>query len=135
MDLSTLPPVALQCGVEAGKDSKAAAHRDDWPATRTPRAQFISGLTLLGAGSAALLTGYVLLGPRARKAEDWVGALDAGGQGSVSFQQKWLNMGIGMTVIVRPAFVDSVSQQLTKMGETVYTIGRITSGARGVELR
>jgi hypothetical protein len=27
-----------------------------------------------------------------------VGALDSGGQGSVPFQQKWLNMGIAMTV-------------------------------------
>ena len=45
------------------------------------------------------------------------------------------NMGIGMAVMVRPAFADSVSHQLTRLGETVYTIGRVTSGARGVELR
>lgn len=45
------------------------------------------------------------------------------------------NMGIGMVLIVRPAFVDSIISQLTCSGESVYKIGRIKSGARGVELR
>jgi len=42
------------------------------------------------------LTGYVLLGPRARVSEDWVSALDSGGDGSASSQQKWFNMGTGI---------------------------------------
>ncbi len=38
------------------------------------------------------------------------------------------NMGVGYCVIVKPAFADSVAEQLTKMGETVWTIGEITKG-------
>ncbi len=45
------------------------------------------------------------------------------------------NMGIGMVLIVRPAFADSIASQLSRMGETVYKIGRITTGKRQVELR
>lgn len=45
------------------------------------------------------------------------------------------NMGIGMVLIVRPTFASSISRQLTRCGETVYKIGRITSGKRDVELR
>ncbi len=45
------------------------------------------------------------------------------------------NMGIGMVLIVRPSFASSISRYLTRCGETVYKIGRITSGKREVELR
>jgi phosphoribosylformylglycinamidine cyclo-ligase len=45
------------------------------------------------------------------------------------------NMGIGMIVVVRSAFADAVSQQLSDQGETVYKIGRITKGKPEVELR
>jgi phosphoribosylformylglycinamidine cyclo-ligase len=38
------------------------------------------------------------------------------------------NMGIGYCVIVRPAFAESVAEQLRKAGEKVYTIGRIEKG-------
>jgi hypothetical protein len=89
VDLSTVPPVILSCGTEP-PSSEAT-----WPATRMPRGKFISGLTLFGVGSASLLTSYVLLGPRVRTSEDWVHALDTG-QGAASFQQKWINMGIGL---------------------------------------
>jgi hypothetical protein len=41
------------------------------------------------------LTGYALLGPRARAGEDWVNALDAGAS-SASLQQKWYNLGNGI---------------------------------------
>jgi hypothetical protein len=95
MDLTTLPPVMLSCA--EGSVVAEAPSDDGWPATRRPRGQFISGLTLLGVGSASLLTGYILLGPRARASEDWVNALVAG-QGSASFQQKWFNMGVGIVV-------------------------------------
>jgi hypothetical protein len=93
MDLTTLPPVMLSC---AEVSAVAEAPSDDaWPATRRPRGQFISGLTLVGVGSASLLTGYALLGPRARAGEDWVNALDAG-TSSASLQQKWYNLGNGI---------------------------------------
>jgi phosphoribosylformylglycinamidine cyclo-ligase len=39
------------------------------------------------------------------------------------------NMGIGYTLIVRPAFADSIAEQLTKLGERVHTIGRIEKGS------
>ncbi len=38
------------------------------------------------------------------------------------------NMGIGYTLIVRPTFADSVAEQLEKLGERVYTIGKIVKG-------
>jgi hypothetical protein len=95
-DFTTLPPTLLAC--EEGAAMAEAPSKEGRPAARRPRGQLISGLTLFGAGSASLLTGYVLLGPRAGVAEDWVGALDAGGQGSASFQQKWFNMGTGIVV-------------------------------------
>jgi hypothetical protein len=96
MDFTTLPPTRLRCPGESGAGAGDFTKKDSWPAARTPRGQFISGLTLVGAGSASLLTGYVLLGPRARTSEDWVNALDTGSQGSASIQQKWFNMGDGI---------------------------------------
>ena len=45
------------------------------------------------------------------------------------------NMGIGMVLVVRPAFANSIANQLSRAGETVYTIGRIKAGKQGVELR
>ena len=38
------------------------------------------------------------------------------------------NMGIGYCLIVRPTFAESVKEQLEKLGERVYTIGRIAKG-------
>jgi phosphoribosylformylglycinamidine cyclo-ligase len=38
------------------------------------------------------------------------------------------NMGIGYTLIVRKAFVDSIAEQLTRYGERVHVIGRIVKG-------
>ncbi|MGB8331514.1 MAG: PEGA domain-containing protein [Polyangiales bacterium] len=94
MDLATVPPTSLAC--EDGTALVEGTSKTARPAARRPRGQLISGLTLVGAGSASLLTGYVLLGPRARVSEDWVDSLDAGGQGSASAQQKWFNMGTGI---------------------------------------
>ncbi len=45
------------------------------------------------------------------------------------------NMGIGMILIVRSAFVNSIKSFLEKMGQRVYQIGRITRGKKEVELR
>jgi len=93
IDLTTLPPVMLSCA--EGAVVAEAPPDDGRPAARRPRGQFISGLTLVGIGSAGLLTGYALLGPRARAGEDWVNALDAG-TSSASLQQKWYNLGNGI---------------------------------------
>lgn len=39
------------------------------------------------------------------------------------------NMGIGYTLIVRPAFADSIAEQLKKYGERVHVIGKIVKGS------
>ena len=44
------------------------------------------------------------------------------------------NMGIGYCLIVRPAFAQSITQQLTRLGETVYRLGRIVKGSGQVKL-
>ncbi|MBC22806.1 MAG: phosphoribosylformylglycinamidine cyclo-ligase [Phycisphaerae bacterium] len=44
------------------------------------------------------------------------------------------NMGIGYTIIARPAFVDSIMKKLVRLGETPTIIGRITSGTGEVRL-
>jgi len=38
------------------------------------------------------------------------------------------NMGIGFVLVVRPAFAESVADQLTRLGETVFQIGSIRRG-------
>ena len=45
------------------------------------------------------------------------------------------NMGIGFVLIVAEDFADSISQKLTKYGEKVYRIGRITTGTGKVVLK
>ncbi len=123
VDLTSLPPVALSCGDEPREAMAKAPPDDDWPDTRTPRGQFISGLTLVAAGSASLLTGYVLLGPRARVSEDWVRVLDAGGQGSASLQQKWFNMGVGIVAtssVGAAALVTAMPLALPKRAKTPW---------------
>lgn len=44
------------------------------------------------------------------------------------------NMGIGMVLIVRPAFADSIKEQLERMGEQVFVIGRMVRGSGRVVL-
>ena len=44
-----------------------------------------------------------------------------------------LNLGIGMLVVVAPTEAAAVASDLAAAGETVWTLGRIASGARGVE--
>ncbi len=46
------------------------------------------------------------------------------------------NMGIGYTLIVRPAFAESVKERLEKLmggGETVYVIGKVVKGKGNVQ--
>jgi phosphoribosylformylglycinamidine cyclo-ligase len=45
------------------------------------------------------------------------------------------NMGIGYVLIVAEDFAESITKKLTKYGELVYRIGRITSGTGKVVLR
>jgi phosphoribosylformylglycinamidine cyclo-ligase len=45
------------------------------------------------------------------------------------------NMGIGFVLIVAEDFADSIAKKLTKLGEKVYTIGRITTGTGKVVLK
>jgi phosphoribosylformylglycinamidine cyclo-ligase len=45
------------------------------------------------------------------------------------------NMGIGFVLIVAEDFANSIARKLTKYGESVYRIGRITSGTGKVSLR
>jgi phosphoribosylformylglycinamidine cyclo-ligase len=44
-----------------------------------------------------------------------------------------LNLGVGMVVVVDPAGSAALERDLQASGETVWTLGRIESGARGVE--
>lgn len=43
------------------------------------------------------------------------------------------NMGIGFTLIVRPRFVDSIRQQLTRAGTENWIVGEIKAGPTGVD--
>ncbi|MHC4425133.1 MAG: phosphoribosylformylglycinamidine cyclo-ligase [Planctomycetota bacterium] len=45
------------------------------------------------------------------------------------------NMGIGFVLIVAEDFANSIAKKLTKFGEQVYTIGRITTGTGKVVLK
>jgi phosphoribosylformylglycinamidine cyclo-ligase len=45
------------------------------------------------------------------------------------------NMGIGFVLIVAADFADSIMEQLSRAGETVYKIGRIAGGTRKVVLK
>jgi phosphoribosylformylglycinamidine cyclo-ligase len=45
------------------------------------------------------------------------------------------NMGIGYVVVVAADFADSIAEKLTKYGETVYQIGKITAGTNKVVLK
>jgi len=45
------------------------------------------------------------------------------------------NMGIGFVLIVAEDFADSIAKKLTKYGEQVYKIGRITTGTGKVILK
>ncbi|MGH7132209.1 MAG: phosphoribosylformylglycinamidine cyclo-ligase [Phycisphaerales bacterium] len=50
------------------------------------------------------------------------------GEISDTEMRRVFNMGIGYCLIVRPAFADSIAQQLKRYGETVHTIGKIVKG-------
>lgn len=54
--------------------------------------------------------------------------LQAAGRVDEAEMRRVFNMGIGYCLIVRPTFAESVAEQLTKLGEKVFTIGRIEKG-------
>lgn len=56
------------------------------------------------------------------------GFLQKAGRVDEEEMRRVFNMGIGFCVIVRPAFAESVREHLRKLGERVYTIGRIERG-------
>jgi phosphoribosylformylglycinamidine cyclo-ligase len=44
-----------------------------------------------------------------------------------------LNLGLGMLAVVEPAQADGVARALVAAGETVWTVGEVVAGERGVE--
>ncbi|HYE62394.1 MAG TPA: phosphoribosylformylglycinamidine cyclo-ligase [Phycisphaerales bacterium] len=54
-------------------------------------------------------------------------------KGNIPEEEMWriFNMGIGYCVIVKKSFADSVAERLTKLGETVYTIGTVQKNGKG----
>jgi phosphoribosylformylglycinamidine cyclo-ligase len=56
-------------------------------------------------------------------------------RGGVPEEEMWrvFNMGIGFCVIVKPAFADAVAQRLTRLGERVHRIGKVTRGSGQVK--
>lgn len=95
-DFTSPEPTALPCGEPEFEIAEAEPTQEEWPSDRRPRGQYIAGWTLVGVGSASLLTGYVLMAPRASTAEDWVSGLDTTGVSDPSTQQKWLSTGTGI---------------------------------------
>jgi phosphoribosylformylglycinamidine cyclo-ligase len=56
------------------------------------------------------------------------GFLQAHGGVSDGEMARVFNMGVGYCLIVRPTFAESIAAQLEKMGERVWTIGRVRAG-------
>jgi len=95
VDFTGTEPLPIPCGMEADAVAERPVVDDGRPARRMPRGQFIAGVTLASVGSAALITGYVLMVPRASVAEDWIaqGNTDPPPADTTATQQKWLDLG------------------------------------------
>lgn len=91
VDFTPAEPVALPCASGETVAADTPPPKDDRPAGRRPRGQFIAGLTLVGVGVAGLATGYALLAPRSNAALDWVTEVDSGGV-DTSAQQQWFDL-------------------------------------------
>ena len=95
-------------------------------------------------GGMAHITGGGLAGNLARALHDSVDAeIDAGawsipavfrvlqdaGAVEEAEMRRVFNLGIGYCLIVRPAFADSITDRLRRLGERVFRLGRITPGS------
>jgi phosphoribosylformylglycinamidine cyclo-ligase len=60
--------------------------------------------------------------------------LQTAGHVSEAEMLRTFNLGVGYVVIAREADADGVRQALQRAGETVWTIGAVVEGARGVEV-
>jgi phosphoribosylformylglycinamidine cyclo-ligase len=107
------------------------------PLVETGRVRALAHVT--GGGIAGNLVRVLPAGCRAHLAADawprpalfrW---LVAAGQVPEGDARSALNLGIGMLVVVAPAEAAPVAADLTAAGETVWTLGRIVAGSRGVE--
>ena len=131
-DFSAVPPTSLRC---ADLTREMPSEEAKPVSARMPRDRFISGLALAGVGSTALITGYVLLAPRARAGEDWVAQLDSGAQPDGVAQQKWLNTGTALALtssIGGAALVAAMPLALPKRAKTPWWAW--LSGGLGVGL-
>jgi len=96
-DFTSGAPAPLDCG-RAPAASRAAPTASGWPEGRRPRGEFIAGMTLVGVGIAGLATGYALLVPRSKAAEDWIRTVDtdaangASQATDTSAQQRWFDL-------------------------------------------
>ncbi|MDH3655522.1 MAG: PEGA domain-containing protein [Myxococcales bacterium] len=118
IDFTKTQATRLPCDVPAEIPSEGGRLVD-----RRPRGQFIAGLTLAGVGSAALITGYVLLAPRARAGEDWVAQLDSGSPPDGVAQQQWLSVGTAVVVtssVGAAALVAAMPLALPKRAKTPW---------------
>ena len=60
---------------------------------------------------------------------DWLAKLGDVDSGEMD---RVFNMGLGLVLVVRPFYADSVRDQITRMGLGCWTIGRVTPGERSV---
>jgi hypothetical protein len=125
-------PSPLRCRAPAVEPAMEVSADDAWPFHRPPRARYIAGISLAGLGTASLLTGYVLMAPRASAGESWVDELDmSGGVGSPP--QRWETP--GTTVLVAApvggaALVAAMPLALPKRARTPWWAW--ASGAVGI---
>jgi hypothetical protein len=120
-DFTSGKSVPLPC---SGRDAEAVPVIDDgWPIRRTPRGQFVAGVTLAAVGSAALVTGYLLLVPQARAANDWLAQIDAGAIETPVEQEKWINVNNAIVItssVGAAALVTAMPLVLPKSDKTPW---------------
>jgi len=106
-DFTGPKPVTIDCktaraDTRASKPAPITEATPGWPPHRTPRGQFIAGVTLASVGTASLLTGYALLWPRHDAGNNWALATqlpltDPGREGQIeTFQERWNRVGSGI---------------------------------------
>ncbi len=101
--------------------------------------QVVSGMAhITGGGLAANLERSLnervdaALAPGSWETQPVFGFLQQKGGVSDEEMARVFNMGVGYCLIVRPTFADSITAQLERMGERVWTIGRIKPGRGNV---